>query len=239
MNPPKTPGIVEFHQKSVEHITMNSKRQRLDDVVAKLFIAKKSKLRQLKLTESRKKQSQVDNAKVKNTEKWRRKKQYQGPGYFQMDRKAKVQKQQEEWEKLPTIPWGGEYLLTDDLFSDDQKIALYHTCTVDNCLQIILLFYSLNINQIQRLFGSGEPLVRKISEILQLLLINDFASVKYIWLTQICALSPNPDKNVINAYTADKQLTMDPIKEMFRSNYEYSTCSSETCPLNSFDIKKR
>ena len=56
---------------------------------------------------------------------------------------AKVQKQQGEWEKLPTIPWGGEYLLTDELFSDDQKIALYHTCTIDNCLQIILVFYPI------------------------------------------------------------------------------------------------
>ena len=78
---------------------MNSKRQRLDDVVAKLFIAKKSKLRQLEIVKSRKKQRQVDNAKVKDTlsskiatEKWRKKKKYQGPGYFQKDRKAKVQK---------------------------------------------------------------------------------------------------------------------------------------------------
>ena len=39
-DPPKTQGIVEFHQKSVKHITMNSKRQRLDGVVANLFIFK-------------------------------------------------------------------------------------------------------------------------------------------------------------------------------------------------------
>ena len=89
----------------------------------------------------------------------------------------------------------------------------------------------------QRLFGSSDILVRKISEILQLLLINDFASVRYIRLTQISALPPNPDKNVINAYGTDKQLPLHPIKEMSRRNYDYSTCSSETCPLNSIDIK--
>ena len=54
---------------------------------------------------------------------------------------------------------------------------------------------------------------------------------------QICALSPNPDKNVIHAYGTEKQLSMHPIKEMSRRNNNYSACSSEICPLNSFDIK--
>ena len=41
--PPRTQGIVEFHHKSVKHITMNSKRERIDSVIGNLFRAKKSK----------------------------------------------------------------------------------------------------------------------------------------------------------------------------------------------------
>ena len=48
-NPPRTQGIIEFHQKSVKHISMNSKRERLDDVVNNLYITKKPKLRQLEI----------------------------------------------------------------------------------------------------------------------------------------------------------------------------------------------
>ena len=46
-NPPRTQGIVELHQKSAKHISMNSKRERLDNVVANLFWAKISKHRQM------------------------------------------------------------------------------------------------------------------------------------------------------------------------------------------------
>ena len=239
-DPPKTQGIVEFHQKSVKHITMNSKRQRLDDVVANLFIFKKSKLRQLEISKSRKKVSEVEKDKVKDsvsskivTEKWRKKKQHKGPGYFQKNRKLDSGKrQQEEWEKLPIIPWGGSYYL-----ASGQKITLYHTCTIDNFLQVLLVFYSLNINQMQRLFTSRDPLVRKVSEVLQLLLTNDFEAAKFCWLTEICNLSPNPKGNILNAFGTDKQLIMYPIRAMFLRTYEYSSCSSEKCPLNSFDVK--
>ena len=66
-NPPKTQGIVEYHKKSVKHITMNSKRQRRDDVEANLFIAKKSKLRQSEIAKSRKKESSVNKDKIKGS----------------------------------------------------------------------------------------------------------------------------------------------------------------------------
>ena len=48
-NTPRTQGIIEFHQKSVKHINMNSKRERLEDVDKNLYITKKSKLRQLEI----------------------------------------------------------------------------------------------------------------------------------------------------------------------------------------------
>ena len=121
-DPPKTQGIVKFHQKSVKHITMNSKRQRLDDVVANLYIFKKSKYRQLDIATSRKKVEQGDDDKVKEslpnkiaTENWRKRKQYKGPGFFQKNKINKVRKHQEEWERLPVISWGGEYVTMEIL----------------------------------------------------------------------------------------------------------------------------
>ena len=47
-------GIVDFHQKSTKHIVMNSNRERIDEVVQNLFAAKKSKFRQLEIIGSRK-----------------------------------------------------------------------------------------------------------------------------------------------------------------------------------------
>ena len=83
-NPPKTQGIIELHQKSAKHITMNSKRERPDNVVSKY----------------------------------------------------------EEWEKVLITPWEGEHFL-----SSGEKINMYHTCAIDTTLQILLVFYSLNIEQ--------------------------------------------------------------------------------------------
>ena len=39
-NPPRTQGIIEMHNKSVIHITMNSKRDRPDKIISNLFISK-------------------------------------------------------------------------------------------------------------------------------------------------------------------------------------------------------
>ena len=90
VNPPKTQGIVELHQKSAKHISLNSKRERIDNVISSLCIHKKSKLRQFEIAKSRMKKTEVDSDKIKDTlpfkiskEKWSKKKQYKGPGYFQ------------------------------------------------------------------------------------------------------------------------------------------------------------
>ena len=84
--------------------------------------------------------------------------------FFQKIKKIEVRNHQEEWERLPVISWGGEYVTCDV-----RKIKLTNTCTLDNFLQILLVFYSLNINQMQRLFSSTDPLVLQINEVLQLL----------------------------------------------------------------------
>ena len=104
-NPPKTQGIIEFHQKSVKHIAMNSKRERLDDVIRSLYVSKTSKLRQLQICKSRQKVSLPED-KVKNTlsskiamENWRKKKQHEGPGYFQQNRKPEKEKKKKSLEE--------------------------------------------------------------------------------------------------------------------------------------------
>ena len=65
INPPRTQGIIELHQKSVKHITLNSKRERLDSVIKNLCVAKKSKLRQLEISKSRKSLHPVKEEKCK------------------------------------------------------------------------------------------------------------------------------------------------------------------------------
>ena len=91
-DPPRTQGIVEFHNKSVKHISMNSKRERIDSVVGNLFVAKKLKLRQLEIVKSRKPKNKDEHGKIKDafpkkiaTEKWskRLKKISVGPDFFQ------------------------------------------------------------------------------------------------------------------------------------------------------------
>ena len=93
-NPPKTQGIIELHQKSAKHITINSKRERLDNVVSNFYLSKKSKLRQLEICKSRKKVCVPDENKIKDslpskivTGKWRKRKQHEGPGYLKKNRK--------------------------------------------------------------------------------------------------------------------------------------------------------
>ena len=81
-NPPRTQGIVEFHHKSLKHITMNSKRERIDSVVGNLLISKKSKSRQVEIVKTRqKRKTNSKTEKIKDnlpkklvTEKWSKKK---------------------------------------------------------------------------------------------------------------------------------------------------------------------
>ena len=98
---------------------MNSKRERLDNVVSNFYLSKKSKLRQFEICKSRKKVCVPDENKIKHSlsskfvmEKWRKSKQHKGPGYFRKNRKIDSDKRKyEEWEKIPIVPWGGEHTM--------------------------------------------------------------------------------------------------------------------------------
>ena len=143
---------------------MNSNRERIDEVVQNLFTAKKSKFRQLKIIASRKKTVSSKNvSKTKDTsrstiaiEKWGKRKQKQsGIGFLQKNIFPKVEgKHLEEWEKLQVIPWGGNYTK-----ATGETVRLYSTCAIDTFLQIIFFFYALNIDQMENLFCSEDPLV--------------------------------------------------------------------------------
>ena len=235
VDPPKAQGIVEFHHKSAKHIVMNSKRQRADGVVSNLYLSKKSKLRQLEICKSRQsnyvsKKSDKVKDKLPNkisTENWRKKKQHTGPGYYQTNQKVKkIKIPLEEWEKVPIIPWGGNYIM-----NNGTTVNLVNTCPIDNFLQILLVFYSLNIEQMQNLFDVDNILVAGIRDSIQLLLTSEFAAAKYHWLTEICNLNPNLENKLFNSFGTDKQLIMHPLNGLFRRTYEAASCSSNHCPV--------
>ena len=143
MNPPRTQSIVEFHQKSAKHISMNSKRDRLDGVVQNLYLAKKSKSRYFEIAKSRCSSKNNDSDKIKDklshrivTEKWKKPKQSAGPGYFQKNRTIVpiAKPGEEDLKKSPIIPWGGAHQVRTS--SGDKVIELVNTCPVDNILEI-------------------------------------------------------------------------------------------------------
>ena len=232
-DPPKTQGIIEFHNKSVKHVTQNSKRDRVDKVIGNLFVAKKSKSRQYEIALSRKRHASV--SKKKDTmpkkisrENWRKKKQSHGPGFFQKNFIPKASKILEEWEKLSVIPWGGDFLDSTDF------VKLINTCTLDNIFQILYTFYALNMHQTRKIFDSDHDLVKKISEVHQLLLTESFFEAKYFWLTSICNLSPTIDSGVLDIYGTDKEISFFHIRHLFRRSYHFQ-CSSYCCPSNMSD----
>ena len=106
------------------------------------------------------------NTKVKEklpvkiaTEKWKRPKQSTGPGFYQKNNVDNVpRKPLEEWEKLPVISWGGSYTYSDDLFDERVCVELRNTCTIDNFFQCLLIYYSLNINQLRLYHADSFPL---------------------------------------------------------------------------------
>ena len=180
MDPPKTQGIIEFHQKSVKHISLNSKRERLDEVVQNLFICKKSKLRQYEISESRIKKTKKKLESLSSKivfEKWskRKCKQSKGPGFYQRDKVVKkVKEKLEDWEKLWVIPWGGQHILPSG-----KPIRMHSTCALDSFLEIPFFFYGLNLHQMKCLFACENNMVGKIRNVIQLLLSNNFDSAKY------------------------------------------------------------
>ena len=238
-DPPRTQGIIEFHNKSVKHISLNSKRDRIDKVIGNLLVAKKSKRRQFEILLSRKKvpPSKNDN-KIKDTlpkkiseDRWSKrghKKQFAGPGFFQKNRRKKCNYLKlEDWEKLSVIPWGGEVRI-----SSGQIINLINSCTVDPFLQTLYMFYSLNIQEMRKLFESDHIIVKMICEVVQMLLTEAFTDAKVYWLTKICSFSFDIDTQVLDSFSTDKQITLYHIRHLFKRKYQF-ICSSDHCPSKS------
>ena len=57
------------------------------------------------------------------------------------------------------IPWegGGNYVLPTGV-----TLQLYNTCAIDTFLQILFVFYSVNIHQMRKTFDSEDSLVQEI-----------------------------------------------------------------------------
>ena len=163
------------------------------------------------------------------TEKWKRPKQSTGPGFYQKNNVDNVpRKPLEEWEKLPVISWGGSYTYSDDLFDERVCVELRNTCTIDNFFQCLLIYYSLNINQLQRLYDADSFPLDTISQVVQSLLMYNFGEAKYIWLKDIC--KADIKNNELNGWGTDKNNTFHSIRTLFRRNYDVSTCTSSNCP---------
>lgn len=232
VNPPKTQGIVEFHHKSVKHVSLNSKRDRIDNVISNLFISKKSKHMQFLIALSKKKT--VDKDKIKNSlpkrlasENWGKsshKKISTGPGYYQKNFRKKRSKNLEEWEKFPIISWGGTYRP-----SCGNTVELINTCTLDNFLQILFVFYTSFTHEMRKLFESNNEYVMKLREAVQYLLTESFVEAKFFWFTSICNLEPNEEIGVLDGWSTDKQICFHFIRPIFLRGYTYE-CSSKHCP---------
>lgn len=69
------------------------------------------------------------------------------------------------------IPWGENVHL-------GRSVEITNTWTLDNILQIFYKFYAMNISQTRKIFDSDDVLVKKISELLQLLLTESFVEAK-------------------------------------------------------------
>ena len=83
-----------------------------------------------------------------------------------------------------------------------------------------------------KLFESEDHIVGKVRNIVQFLLTHDFDSAKYYWLVDICGLEPKSNPRCLSAFGTDKNMLLEPIKEMFSRKYTYF-CSSNECPAKS------
>ena len=230
IDPPRTQGIIEFHNKSVKHITLNSKRNRLAGVAGNLLVAKIPKHRQFEIVQSRKKspsknkEKATDNLpKTISKDNWfkrGKKKLSAGPGFFQRNYVKKNSSEIiEPWQRVGIIPWDGEIHLPTG-----KVIQIVNSCTVDPFLQIIYMFYALHIHEMRKLFESDHPIVKQIREVVQLLLTDAFNDdAKHYWLTEICTFSPDSN-NIINS-----------LGKIFQRQYKY-TCSSDMCPSKTTDV---
>ena len=206
-DPPRTQGIIEFHKKSPKHISLDLKRDRIDRNISNIFVAKNAKHRQFEIAQSRKtsSSSKVDK-KVKDTllktiyreklvKAWQ-KKQSSGPRFFQQNYLKKIAvKNQEDWEKVRVIPWGGQYRT-----SSGDSIEIINSCSVDQFLQMLYMFYTLNILEMWKLFENASHEVRKICEVVQLLMTEAFSDAKYFWLTNVCAFLPDVHRNTLDTF---------------------------------------
>ena len=161
-NPPRTQGIVEMHNKSVKHITLNSKRDRIDRIISNLYISKKSKHRQYTILLTRKRPAK-DDKKVKETmpkkisvERWgkcKKTKLSRGPGFFQKNLKKCCVQKPDDWQRLSIIAWGGDFE-----HSSGKTLKLTYTCPFDNFFQILYSFYSMNMHHMRKLFEKEDDL---------------------------------------------------------------------------------
>lgn len=121
------------------------------------------------------------------------------------------------------IPWGENVHL-------GRSVEITNTWTLDNILQIFYKFYAMNISQTRKIFDSDDVLVKKISELLQLLLTESFVEAKLFRCTSICNMSLTND--IVDLFGTDKQISFYHIRDLFTRKCQFN-CTSNDCPTNS------
>ena len=84
----------------------------------------------------------------------------------------------------------------------------------------------------RKLFETEQSIVKKIREVVQLLLTDAFSDAKSYWLTSISTLISDFNENTLNSFGTDKKVTFHHIRDMFKRKYQY-ICSSNRCPSKS------
>ena len=222
-DPQKTQGIIEFHNKSLKHISLNSKRDRIGRNISNIFVAKKAKHRQFEIAQSQKMSSSSKfDKKVKGTlpkkrisrEKWSKRGKKSNLLAQAFSNKTIAAKNHEDWEKVRVIPRGGQYRT-----SSGDSIEIINSCSVDPFLQMLCMFYTLNIQELRKLFEKESHEVRKICAVIQLLMTEAFSDAKYFWLTNVCAFLPDVHRNTLDTFGSDKQVSFYFIRGLFQRRY--------------------
>ena len=128
---------------------------------------------------------------------------------------------------MRVIPWGEQYCT-----SSGDSIEIINSCSVDPFLHMLYMFYTLNIQEMRKLFGNESHEVRKICEMIQLLTTEAFSDVKYFWLTNVCAFLPDVHRKTLDTFGIDKQVSFYFIWGLFKRIYQY-LCSFSQCPSKS------
>ena len=76
-----------------------------------------------------------------------------GPGFFQKNLLKSCVQKPDDWQRLSTIAWGGDFE-----HSSGKTLKLNNTCPLDNFFQILYSFYDMNMHHMRKLFETEDDI---------------------------------------------------------------------------------